>query len=736
MSVALFGIRHHGPGSARALDAALASLAPDVVLVELPRDTEPALRWIADDDLVPPVALLGYAVAEPARSVFLPLAGFSPEWRAARYAARHGVPLRPIDLAVKHMLAAGPDESLTADAAMVVDPIGALAAAAGDPDPERWWDDVIEHRGDGEPAFAAVADAMSAVRAGAPPPSIGEVRREATMRAGIRAAIGDGFRRIAVVCGAWHVPALDLEHAPSAAADAATVRGLPSVKAAVTWVPWTDERLTRTSGYGAGVLSPAWYAHVDAHPGPDRVSRWFVDAARLLRDRGMATSPDHLIAGARMADTLAALRGRPRPGLAEVLDAASAVLGEGGEGALALVRRSLVVGEGIGRVPEGAPLVPLARDLAAEQRRCRMRPVSGVTDVELDLRTPLGRNRSQLLHRTRALGLGWAELTEGRGSSGTFRESWRVAWSPEIEIRVIELSVLGSTLASSAAARIGARAAAATTLADIVTALDDALLCHLPEAVEPCVHMLSTRCATDPDVGHLMDVLGPLGAATRYGDVRATDAASLCAALDGIVVRVIAGVAPACASLNDEAAAAMAERLASTHAALALVDHPARATEWPRVLGALADGRGIHGLVQGRATRLVHDAGAWTSARVAARLSRALSVGTPPAVGAAFVEGFLAGSGAVLIHDTALLAVVDEWLSALPADGFVAVTPLLRRTFGAFEPAERRLIGEHVARGRATPPAELSSDLDPERTLAGLSTVRLMLGIDRAGVNW
>ena len=47
------------------------------------------------------------------------------------------------------------------------DPLAALAAAAGEPDPERWWDDMVEHRGDGEPVFAAVADAMAAVRAGA-----------------------------------------------------------------------------------------------------------------------------------------------------------------------------------------------------------------------------------------------------------------------------------------------------------------------------------------------------------------------------------------------------------------------------------------------------------------------------------------------------------------------------------------------------------------------------------------
>ena len=78
------------------------------------------------------------------------------------------------------------DASLVAESAPP-DPLGELAAAAGDPDPERWWEDVIEHRGDGAPAFDAVADAMAAARDGFVP-SQRELQREAHMRRAIRAA--------------------------------------------------------------------------------------------------------------------------------------------------------------------------------------------------------------------------------------------------------------------------------------------------------------------------------------------------------------------------------------------------------------------------------------------------------------------------------------------------------------------------------------------------------------------
>ncbi len=182
----LMGVRHHGPGSARSVIRALEEAQPDVVLVELPADVQPALRWVVDADLVPPVALLAWVVAEPVRAAFAPLALFSPEWQAVRWALRHDVEVRAIDLPFSVTLAGGRAETLFG-AEAPPDPLGALAAAAGDPDPERWWEDVIEHRGDGTPAFAAVAEAMAAVREGWEP-SPREAQREAHMRRAIRTA--------------------------------------------------------------------------------------------------------------------------------------------------------------------------------------------------------------------------------------------------------------------------------------------------------------------------------------------------------------------------------------------------------------------------------------------------------------------------------------------------------------------------------------------------------------------
>lgn len=735
-SVHLLGIRHHGPGSARSVRRALDELEPSAVLIELPADCEGLLEWVGHDRLVPPVAMLGHGAAG---SAFLPFAVFSPEWQAALWARARDVPLHAIDLPLAASLAIerharGDDPH---DAA---DPLGALAAAAGDDDAERWWDDVVEHRGDGLPAFDAVAEAMRAARLdlvpgdGDPAASLTLVR-EAHMRTVLRRVLAEGHASIAVVCGAWHVPALE-QPWPSAADDRRVVKAASTAstsgsgrRVAVSWVPWTHRRLLAAGGYGAGVRSPGWYAHVFQHPGTDGVTRWFVDAARLVRSRGMSASPDHLIAASRAADALAAIRGRPRAGLDEVRDAAEAVM----PGALALIERELEVGDAIGSVPDDAPQVPLAVDLAAQQRSVRLKPVPDAQRVELDLRTPNGRARSVLLHRLRALEVPWGALIVSRSSTGTFRETWEVRWEPELSISVVERSAYGLTVEAAASALLRERGVAAGgSLPDMVRLLERALLADLPAVVHELAAGVEHRAARDPDILELFDALEPLAHTLRYGDVRGTDHLSLRAVYDGMVVRVLAGAVVASRSLDDDAAATMSGRLSAVQAALALVDHPARRGEWPAVLAILAERTDVHGLVQGRAVRLLHDGGAWLPRRVGHRLSRALSPGTTPATGASFVEGLLAGSAALLVHERVLLDEVDAWISSLAADAFDQVVPLLRRTFGAFEAAERRQIGRLLASGRVdgdTP--SLGTDLDDERARLALDTVRTLFGVPR-----
>ncbi|MFZ4812773.1 MAG: DUF5682 family protein, partial [Ilumatobacteraceae bacterium] len=682
-------------------------------LLEAPADALPVLALAAHEEMQPPVALLGYATDRPEQAVFYPFASFSPEWVALTWALRHDVPVQCIDVPARHVLAPDRHEqrSLLAEGTprRPVDPLAELALAAGYDDAERWWEDVVEHRhpqhDQPDAPFIAIGEAMEALRAlyepDGVPPDPEERRREAHMRSGIRAA-AKSHGHIAVVCGAWHVPALRTALAPKGATtDAALLRGLSKVKAAVTWVPWTHRRLASATGYGAGVTAPGWYHHLYAHAGPDVIARWFAESARVLREADHPASAADVVEATRLADALAVLRGRPLAGLDEVDDAARAVFGRGSDTPMRLISNELVVGTQLGSVPSTTPMVPLARSLAAEQKRARMKPQGATATLELDLRQPLHLLRSQLLHRLTLLDIPWGHEAEGRRSAGTFRETWQLRWEPEFELRVIEASGLGTTVVTACTAATVQQARQAPTLGDLTLLLEHCLLAGLDDAVSELLVLVGDRSAVAADVARLMEALPPLARAVRYGDVRQTDAAALEGVVNSIVSRIAAGLAVACTGLDDDGSAAMAALLREAQSAVSMLGHPEHLAALQGALGDVIDRDRVHGLVQGVATRLLADAGVLDAAATERRVSRAVSPGTPALEGATFVEGFLGGSGTVLVHDDVLLGVIDRWLASLAADAFTDALPLLRRTFGAFEPAERRSIGERVRTGAA-----------------------------------
>lgn len=453
---------------------------------------------------------------------------------------------------------------------MRVDPLSVLAGTAGYDDPERWWEDVIEHRGTGgAEAFTAVAEAMEALRA-----EYGhgghedDAVREAHMRLRLREARREFGDEVAVVCGAWHVPALG--ERTTATADRKLLKGLPKVKAEISWVPWTHRRLARHSGYGAGITSPGWYDHL--FHAPDRpVERWLTKVAGLLRAEDFAVSSAHVIEAVRLAETLAAMRGRPLAGLAETLDAVRAVLCEGSDVPMALVWDRLVVGDVLGEVPESAPAAPLQRDLTRTQRSLRLKPEALERELELDLRKETDAGRSRLLHRLRLLGVDWGSPAVSRGSTGTFRETWRLRWEPELSVRVAEAGVWGTTVLSAATAKAETEARSAKGLAEVTELAERCLLGALSGALPVVMRSLADRAALDADVGHLAQALPALVRSVRYGDVRGTDTAALGEVAVGLAERILVGLPPACVGLDADGAAEMRGHMEAVHRAIGLL---------------------------------------------------------------------------------------------------------------------------------------------------------------------
>jgi hypothetical protein len=608
-----------------------------------------------------------------------------------------------------------------------------LAEAAGFDDGERWWEFVVEGRRDGEDLFAAILEAMAEVRRSVPPEEDPrELRREAHMRRTIRAAQAEGLGPIAVVCGAWHAPSLAVDGWPSARDDEALLKGLPKAQVTATWVPWTYGRLDRASGYGAGIESPGWYDHLWSAP-DQVVERWLTKVARLLRDERLDASSASVIEAVRLADALATMRGRALADLSDLQEATRTVLCFGDETPMRLIRRKLVVGERLGRVPDETPSVPLQQDLSRLQKRLKLAPAPEQGTKTLDLREPTDLERSRMLHRLGLLNVDWGKVAQASGR-GTFKEAWLLQWRPELAVSLIEASVWGTTVEEAATALAADRAEREQGLPALTALLDRAILADLPSAVERIMARVEAEAAVAADVTQLMDALPPLASLMRYGNVRKTDAAMVAHAASGMVARVSVGLPLACSSLDDAAAEAMFDSIVRADSAINLMGDADGLALWHAALGRLADSDTVHGLVTGRCVRILLDARQLDAAEAARLMNLSVSTAAEPPRAASWVEGFLKGSGEVLYHDDALFTIFDAWLAGIPAAAFPDLLPMLRRTFATFEAPLRRNLGERARRSSsptvATPTAAApTAGIDEQRAASVLPLVSRLLGL-------
>src|SRR5215472_10256298 len=128
----VFGIRHHGPGSAALLVRALDAVEPECVLIEGPPEADELIRYAQFAGMKPPVALLVHAASDANAAFFFPLAEFSPEWQAMLWALKRGVPVRFIDWPAGiqiHALIAQKNDAEQMGVEYRPDPLDALAEA-------------------------------------------------------------------------------------------------------------------------------------------------------------------------------------------------------------------------------------------------------------------------------------------------------------------------------------------------------------------------------------------------------------------------------------------------------------------------------------------------------------------------------------------------------------------------------------------------------------------------------
>lgn len=472
--VHLVPVRHHSPACALALSALLEEVHPATVLIEGPVEYAALLPSLQDPRTVPPVALL--SLGERTASYY-PLAEFSPEWVALRWAGQHGAEAAFIDRSACLRDDDDPRDDARGAVARTLQAerylarsrsLDALARRLGCRDHDEVWEHLFEDRATADirswRGFFSDTLAWSGLARLDVEREVldadGTHAREAVMSAALRrhlpaaAPTGAGEKGTAapaapvvVVTGGFHTMALlgcldATEHA------AWLPEPQPQPGGPAWLIRYDFARLDALRGYGAGMPSPglwqrAWRARTGASPlegsgtGPRRATRRtarpvpepagaarafattvVIDVATALRELGEPLGTAQVLATVEQAMRLAALRGRAWPGRCDILDALTSCLVKdetGLSGNLGAAVASVLAASDVGEVPDGIATPPLVRQVRDRLRAARFIIDDAVEHrVSLDTsRRPRQRERRELLARLRFVGSGFAHQISG-----------------------------------------------------------------------------------------------------------------------------------------------------------------------------------------------------------------------------------------------------------------------------------------------------------------------------------
>jgi hypothetical protein len=760
----ILGIRHHGPGSARSVCNALASIQPDCILIEGPPDANTIIGQLQHHDFKPPVALLlNTPVQKEVRSqaVFYPFAEFSPEWQALQYALRQQVVVEFMDLPLQHRFALEKqwaeqrlqqDQLLTDEQALANeqeiglnqqdniesehdleqhylsirrDPIQLLAEQAGYQDSERFWEHLVEQQPHAGQMFTAISDAMAALRdhlLSQQPENytsedqLLEQYREAYMRKVIKQAEKQGYQNIVVICGAWHAPVLaDIKTQNKA--DTALLKGLPKVKVDAAWIAWTHGRLNRDSGYGAGVQAVGWYTHLWKHyqqtlgenvDGEKITIDWLSKFAYALRQAGYDASSAQIIDAVQLIQSLLQLRGRRIPDLEDLFEVIRSVLNHGLDIPQPILTK-LLEDEQLGQVPAELIELPIQKDFLQQVKHFRLKLEVPHRDITLDLREAFDLAKSQFLHCVKLLGLDWAELTGTGAKQGNFKEIWQLSWQPENSLYLNEMSLWGNSIQLATQSYLENRIKQCEDVAQIAQLIENLLLSGLDQSLNLALDKLNELTTQHQDPSIILATLKPLITAIRYGSVRQFSMQHLHQLVEHLAIRLMLSLPNYCVQLNAEMAQQFAQQLQALYELLEQLQKDELQQLWQDTLQQLLYLEQMQGYLHGCCVRLAREQQLIDVEQTQGFLSRALSIGQTADYSAAWFEGFLTHQALLLIHEQSLWDTVSQWVNQLQEQQFIELLPILARTASSFSPAEAQQLIQKVTQKSTTVKQEVGS---------------------------
>jgi hypothetical protein len=755
----VFGVRHLSPAAAHHLHAVLDEVKPTAVLVEGPSDATEHIKHLVHKDTRPPLALLAYTRQRPVRSILYPLASYSPEWVALTWGVRNKADVRFIDLPASVFLqlhhTAPPGEGEKEDGegekakapqpapngdqpdtrrpasehtlAYLDDPWEAIARLCGDPDHETWWERHFEHTDHHGAYVQQIFEFGRGLR------ELKELKaddenlvREAYMRRCVREVLGKGHKpeRVLLVCGAFHAPALT--HALPPMSDK-EVKALPATESSLTLMPYSYFRLSSQSGYGAGNHAPAYFQRLyderRAGHASERLSALFMtELCHEMRKAGQMRSAAEVIEAVRLARSLAALNEAPAPTLRDLRDAATCCLGRGEADAIGPHLGPIAVGSAVGRLPKGVSRTSIQDDfyLRLEELNLEKYQTEKAQELVLDLRENRfvkGKdaafrdlNRSTFLHRLNVLEVRFGEKQKSGQDQATWKEVWKLRWAPESEIQIVEGSLLGDTVEMAAAVRLAQRLTECTGVDQASELVKDAMECQLADALDNARKRLQAMAVEETGFVQLAGAVDNLAEVVRYGSVRKVDPEPLKPLLAQLFLRATMSVRDTCLCDNQTAREQVRPAIVKLHDVARESPELVDAVRWNKELDVIASTDSLNAYLSGFVTGLILPR---VSEEVLAReVSRRLSRGIAPDLGAAWFEGLVQYNREALFSRLGLWRQLDAYLCGLDEEEYRAALVPLRRAFAEFAPGQVRRVVSCLVEVSQESAEELKASVD------------------------
>lgn len=741
----VFGVRHLSPGAAYHLIKYLEEKQPKVILIEGPTDAGGLLHDIAKKGVKPPIALLAYTTELPIETVLYPFASYSPEYQAICWGMKKKRDVRfidlPCDVLLKLKQKQNPEEA-TSFYAFYNGLYDQLGKAYGEDDYESYWERNFEHNLNKDSFREGLGFQSTEVRSmvvdleqeAAPYDHSYNLVREAHMRREIKRVIDEGTKPedIVIIVGAYHLAGIDSDLPPMSDEELAAI---PRVNTQMTLMPYSYHRLSSRTGYGAGNKAPYYFETMWQSIENDCIDElpaiYLSQVAQFLRSRGNNASSGSVIEAVRLAQALTVMKGGSLPVLKDLHDAAVTCFGGGDLSVVAEAINMADIGTAIGSLPEGVSQTPVQEDLNQELKRLKLLNYKTTVSQELslDLRENLkvksqdaafiDLNRSTFLHRLKVLNIHFAEQLRVSQDSATWAEKWTLRWSPEVEIEVVEANLKGETLEIAAAYELKEQLTNCVDISIVAQIIRQACECNLVRIFDNAISALQALLVDSVSFKEVAYAARELSLLIQYGSIRKFDLEPLTPILQQLFLRASLLLIDAC-TCDDKAASEIVKAI-NVMEVISQEQYDVVDTEsWQKEIEKVAWRDDLNSKLSGVAFSILLEHNLATEEDCAKEVSRRLSPGIPPDIGAGWFEGLSGRNRYALLSRIGLWKELDKYVEDLDEEEFYRSVVFLRRAFGEFEPNQKNsiaeLLGDLWGTGAEATAEILQSELTEEET--------------------